>query len=96
MRTKSRVRRADGRLHRVRRYVQPVLINAQQEPVGTRICSGPVARELRARQFNEDYFVGARSYLKVRLREMVMKEITHGFPFTKETTLFKSSRENTR
>lgn len=49
VRTKSKVRRADGS------YIAfddnaAVLINAQQEPVGTRIF-GPVARELRARQF---------------------------------------------
>ncbi|MDZ4677005.1 MAG: 50S ribosomal protein L14 [Oligoflexia bacterium] len=49
VRTISKTRRADGS------YIafddnSAVLINAQQEPIGTRIF-GPVARELRARQF---------------------------------------------
>lgn len=49
VRTKREYRRADGS------YIKfdensAVLINAQQEPVGTRIF-GPVARELRAKRF---------------------------------------------
>ncbi|MCK5916049.1 MAG: 50S ribosomal protein L14 [Deltaproteobacteria bacterium] len=49
VRTAKEVRRADGS------YIKfdcnsAVLINAQNEPVGTRIF-GPVARELRARNF---------------------------------------------
>ena len=49
VRTKREYRRADGS------YIKfdensVVLINAQQEPVGTRIF-GPVARELRAKRF---------------------------------------------
>jgi large subunit ribosomal protein L14 len=49
VRTVSKTKRADGS------YISfddnsAVLINAQQEPIGTRIF-GPVARELRARQF---------------------------------------------
>ncbi len=49
VRTKKEVRRPDGS------YIKfddnsAVLINAAKEPVGTRIF-GPVARELRARQF---------------------------------------------
>ena len=49
VRTKSKVRRIDGS------YIAfddnaAVLINNQMEPIGTRIF-GPVARELRARQF---------------------------------------------
>ena len=49
VRTKKEVRRPDGT------YIQfdensAVLINNQMEPVGTRIF-GPVARELRAKQF---------------------------------------------
>jgi large subunit ribosomal protein L14 len=49
VRTKKEVRRPDGS------YIKfddnsAVLINAAREPVGTRIF-GPVARELRARQF---------------------------------------------
>jgi large subunit ribosomal protein L14 len=49
VRTKKEVRRADGS------YIKfddnsAVLINAAKEPIGTRIF-GPVARELRARQF---------------------------------------------
>ena len=49
VRTKKKIRRADGS------YIKfdensAVLINANKEPVGTRIF-GPVARELRAKQF---------------------------------------------
>jgi large subunit ribosomal protein L14 len=49
VRTKHEVRRADGS------YIKfdvnsAVLINAQQDPIGTRIF-GPVARELRGRGF---------------------------------------------
>jgi large subunit ribosomal protein L14 len=49
VRTRREYRRADGS------YIKfddnsAVLINAQQEPVGTRIF-GPVARELRAKRF---------------------------------------------
>ncbi|MCC6277523.1 MAG: 50S ribosomal protein L14 [Oligoflexia bacterium] len=49
VRTVSKTKRNDGS------YISfddnsAVLINAQQEPIGTRIF-GPVARELRARQF---------------------------------------------
>ncbi len=49
VRTKKEVRRPDGS------YIKfddnsAVLINASKEPIGTRIF-GPVARELRARQF---------------------------------------------
>jgi large subunit ribosomal protein L14 len=49
VRTKSKISRADGS------YIcfddnSAVLINNQKEPVGTRIF-GPVARELRAKQF---------------------------------------------
>lgn len=49
VRTRSKMKRLDGS------YIcfddnAAVLINAQQEPIGTRIF-GPVARELRARQF---------------------------------------------
>jgi large subunit ribosomal protein L14 len=49
VRTKKKIRRADGS------YIKfdensAVLINAAKEPVGTRIF-GPVARELRAKQF---------------------------------------------
>jgi large subunit ribosomal protein L14 len=49
VRTKKEVRRPDGS------YIKfddnsAVLINAAKEPIGTRIF-GPVARELRARQF---------------------------------------------
>jgi len=49
VRTKREYRRPDGS------YIKfdensAVLINAQQEPVGTRIF-GPVARELRAKRF---------------------------------------------
>ena len=49
VRTKKKIRRADGS------YIKfdensAVLINANKEPIGTRIF-GPVARELRAKQF---------------------------------------------
>lgn len=49
VRTRKEVRRADGS------YIKfdnnsAVLINAQREPIGTRIF-GPVARELRAKNF---------------------------------------------
>jgi large subunit ribosomal protein L14 len=51
VRTKKEVRRADGS------YIKfdensAVLINAAKEPIGTRIF-GPVARELRAKQFTK-------------------------------------------
>lgn len=49
VRTMRENRRADGSYIRFDEN-SAVLINAQQEPVGTRIF-GPVARELRARKF---------------------------------------------
>jgi large subunit ribosomal protein L14 len=49
VRTVSKTRRADGSYIRFDDN-SAVLINAQQEPIGTRIF-GPVARELRARLF---------------------------------------------
>lgn len=49
VRTKKEVRRPDGTFIRFDDN-SAVLINASREPVGTRIF-GPVARELRARQF---------------------------------------------
>ena len=49
VRTKHKLRRADGSYIRFDDN-SAVLINAAKEPVGTRIF-GPVARELRAKQF---------------------------------------------
>src|SRR5688572_27700898 len=49
VRTKTKLRRVDGSYIRFDEN-SAVLINANKEPVGTRIF-GPVARELRARQF---------------------------------------------
>lgn len=49
VRTVQRLRRPDGSFIRFDDN-SAVLINAQKEPVGTRIF-GPVARELRAKQF---------------------------------------------
>ena len=49
VRTKSGVRRADGSLIRFDTNAA-VLINADGEPVGTRVF-GPVARELREKKF---------------------------------------------
>ena len=49
VRTKKEVRRRDGSYIRFDRN-SAVLINKENEPVGSRIF-GPVARELRARQF---------------------------------------------
>jgi large subunit ribosomal protein L14 len=49
VRTAFPVRRADGSAIRFDRNAA-VLINKQQEPIGTRIF-GPVVRELRARKF---------------------------------------------
>ncbi|MBN8541921.1 MAG: 50S ribosomal protein L14 [Deltaproteobacteria bacterium] len=49
VRTKRKVRRADGTFIRFDDN-SAVLINNQKEPIGTRIF-GPVARELRAKQF---------------------------------------------
>ena len=49
VRTVQRVRRPDGSYIRFDDN-SAVLINAQKEPIGTRIF-GPVARELRAKQF---------------------------------------------
>ena len=49
VRTKKEVRRRDGSYIRFDRN-SAVLINKENEPVGTRIF-GPVARELRAKQF---------------------------------------------
>ena len=48
VRTAKGVRRADGSLIRFDRNAA-VLVNRQNEPIGTRIF-GPVTRELRARQ----------------------------------------------
>ncbi len=49
VRTKKEIRRPDGSFIRFDDN-SAVLINAQREPVGTRIF-GPVARELRAKKF---------------------------------------------
>jgi large subunit ribosomal protein L14 len=49
VRTAKEVRRPDGSYIRFDNNAA-VLVNAQREPVGTRIF-GPVARELRAKQF---------------------------------------------
>lgn len=49
VRTSHKVRRADGSFIRFDDN-SAVLINNQKEPIGTRIF-GPVARELRAKQF---------------------------------------------
>jgi len=49
VRTKRKVRRADGTFIRFDDN-SAVLINNSKEPIGTRIF-GPVARELRAKQF---------------------------------------------
>ena len=49
VRTAKEVRRPDGSTIRFDRNAA-VLINAQNEPIGTRIF-GPVTRELRAKQF---------------------------------------------
>lgn len=51
VRTKKAVSRADGSYIRFDTN-SAVLINAQLEPIGTRIF-GPVARELRARKFTK-------------------------------------------
>jgi large subunit ribosomal protein L14 len=49
VRTKSRTRRRDGSYIRFDENAA-VLVNAQREPVGTRVF-GPVARELREKRF---------------------------------------------
>jgi len=49
VRTKKEIRRPDGSYIRFDEN-SAVLINAQREPIGTRIF-GPVARELRAQRF---------------------------------------------
>lgn len=49
VRTKKEIRRTDGSFIRFDEN-SAVLINAQREPIGTRIF-GPVARELRAHRF---------------------------------------------
>jgi large subunit ribosomal protein L14 len=49
VRTKKEIRRLDGSFIRFDDN-SAVLINAQKEPIGTRIF-GPVARELRAKRF---------------------------------------------
>ena len=49
VRTKSAIKRADGSVIRFDRNAA-VLINKEEEPIGTRIF-GPVVRELRAKKF---------------------------------------------
>ncbi len=49
VRTAKEIRRVDGSAIRFDRNAA-VLINNQNEPIGTRIC-GPVTRELRAKRF---------------------------------------------
>jgi large subunit ribosomal protein L14 len=49
VRTKSRTRRRDGSYIRFDENAA-VLVNAQREPIGTRVF-GPVARELREKRF---------------------------------------------
>jgi large subunit ribosomal protein L14 len=49
VRTKSAIKRADGSTIRFDRNAA-VLINKEEEPIGTRIF-GPVVRELRAKKF---------------------------------------------
>ena len=57
VRTAFPVRRADGSAIRFDRNAA-VLINKQQEPIGTRIF-GPVVRELRGREVHEDHLARA-------------------------------------
>ena len=57
VRTRFPVRRPDGSAIRFDRNAA-VLINKQQEPIGTRIF-GPVVRELRGTQVHEDHFARA-------------------------------------
>ena len=49
IRTKDGVRRSDGSLIRFDSNAV-VLLNAQMQPIGTRVC-GPVTRELRSEKF---------------------------------------------
>ena len=75
VRTAKDIRRADGSTIRFDRNAA-VLINAQGEPVGTRIF-GPVPRELRAQEPNEDHFAGAggivmAAKLKIRKGDKVV------------------------
>ena len=58
VRTAFPVRRNDGSAIRFDRNAA-VLINKQQEPIGTRIF-GPVVRELRGPQVHEDHLARAR------------------------------------
>jgi len=62
VRTKKEVRRKDGSYIRFDENAA-VLINPQNEPRGTRIF-GPVARELRDKQFYENRFISTRSIIK--------------------------------
>ena len=57
VRTAKEIRRVDGSAIRFDRNAA-VLINRQDEPIGTRIF-GPVTRELRARAVHEDRLAGA-------------------------------------
>jgi len=56
VRTKKEIRRPDGSFIRFDDN-SAVLINAQKEPIGTRIF-GPVARELRAKAIYENRVIG--------------------------------------
>ena len=75
VRTAKDIRRADGSAIRFDRNAA-VLINAQGEPVGTRIF-GPVPRELRGQEPNENHFAGAggivmAAKLKIRKGDKVV------------------------
>ena len=62
VRTKKEIRRKDGSYIRFDENAA-VLLNPQNEPKGTRIF-GPVARELREKQFMKIVSLGSRSFIR--------------------------------
>jgi len=63
VRTRKEIRRDDGSAIRFDTNAA-VLVNANGEPLGTRIF-GPVTRELRSKKINENCFIGSGGYLNV-------------------------------
>ena len=66
VRTRKGVRRSDGSIIRFDQNAA-VLLNPQNQPVGTRIF-GPVTRELRTRELHAHHLVGAGSALGIERR----------------------------
>ncbi len=72
VRTRKECRRADGSY--IRFGDNAAVIVKDKEMIGTRIF-GPVARELRATGFTQNYFIGTRSFVRKSMVHVLRKMI---------------------